>query len=172
MKRELVVAKFQEDTAWTELVDDYKITIYTKGVDLPNIGRESSTYLHHIINNYKNLADITVFCQGDPFTHYKDFINQLQKTTEETSYKGFSDFLATSDGNGCPHHCGLRIAKFEQLMGLQEYPLIFDAGAQFLVRKEKIFKYGLAFWKYLYNLHEEEEQMPWILERYWRHLLD
>lgn len=32
---------------------------------LANVGRESHTYLHHIISNYDKLAGITVFLQGE-----------------------------------------------------------------------------------------------------------
>ena len=31
---------------------------------LPNVGRESHTYLHHIVSNYDSLADWTVFSQA------------------------------------------------------------------------------------------------------------
>jgi len=41
-------------------------------VALPNVGREGHTYLHHIVNNYENLADWTVFSQaGAPSAGYK-----------------------------------------------------------------------------------------------------
>ena len=39
-----------------------------KIIKLPNIGRESHTYLYHIVNNYNQLADRVLFLQGDPFT--------------------------------------------------------------------------------------------------------
>merc|ERR1719248_86361 len=39
---------------------------------LPNVGRESHTYLHHIVDNYENLANWTVFTQaGEPSFGYK-----------------------------------------------------------------------------------------------------
>ena len=33
-------------------------------IQLPNIGRESHTYLHHIVSRYDTLADVTLFLQG------------------------------------------------------------------------------------------------------------
>ncbi|MCT4634826.1 MAG: DUF3431 domain-containing protein [Rickettsiales bacterium] len=79
---EVVVSRYNEDLNWlkTEFPDE-KITIYNKGenniisqpnwniVQLPNIGRESHTYLYHIISNYNNLADRTLFLQGNPYDH-------------------------------------------------------------------------------------------------------
>jgi len=45
--------------------DNYENTSnIIKTVKLPNIGRESHTYLYHIIENYDNLANVTVFLQG------------------------------------------------------------------------------------------------------------
>lgn len=47
---------------------------------LLNVGRESDTYLHHIVSNYENgLADVTIFCQGDPFDHSPNFLDLLSK---------------------------------------------------------------------------------------------
>jgi hypothetical protein len=90
MKTEIVIARYNENLDWLKKIKkskDIKITVYNKGKDdinvpfikLPNIGRESHTYLYHIINNYNNLADQTVFCQGDPIFHSPDFINLINK---------------------------------------------------------------------------------------------
>ena len=76
METQIVIARYNEDISW---LDNYKnVLIYNKGekieskhqiVELPNIGREAHTILHHIVNNYENLADITVFLPGNPFDH-------------------------------------------------------------------------------------------------------
>ncbi|KAK9419937.1 hypothetical protein SUNI508_06943 [Seiridium unicorne] len=72
---EVVVARYNEDLQWLEAVLP-DATVYNKGdkmpsihniariIDLPNIGRESHTYLHHIVSCYDTLADITLFTQG------------------------------------------------------------------------------------------------------------
>jgi len=73
---EIVIARYKADISWSNMYKSIR-TVYDKGWDninitqlhddnvirLPNIGRESHTYLHHIVNNYDNLADITVFTQ-------------------------------------------------------------------------------------------------------------
>lgn len=72
----LVVAKYQEDMAWTRKYSQ-RLVIYNKGsrdtipddllqfvVDLPNVGREAHTFLWHIVHNYDNLDEILVFVQG------------------------------------------------------------------------------------------------------------
>jgi hypothetical protein len=80
---ELVIARFNENLDWISEVDAcWNITVYNKGsnatlpklrpytsVDVPNTpgGRESETFLRHIIKRYDSLADYTVFSQGGPF---------------------------------------------------------------------------------------------------------
>ena len=71
---EIVVAAYGEDINWLNKYS-HLVTIYQKKKDsnntssskvihLPNVGRESHTYLHHIVNEYHNLANLTVFIQG------------------------------------------------------------------------------------------------------------
>jgi hypothetical protein len=77
---QLVIARYNEDLKWIndEPYKKYKNIIYNKSdnsdfstsekttdvVSLPNVGRCDHTYLYHIINNYNNLANITVFLTG------------------------------------------------------------------------------------------------------------
>ena len=86
---ELVVARYNENLDWLKLLPkNVKVTVYNKGNDdidvpfirLPNVGRESGTYLHHIIENYKtsSFSHTTVFCQGDSLFHSPDFIELIK----------------------------------------------------------------------------------------------
>lgn len=83
---EVVVARYNEDLSWIRReFSSEKITVYNKGKDdlslpsnviikkLENIGRESHTYLHHIVENYDKLEGRILFLQGNPFDH-EDFI--------------------------------------------------------------------------------------------------
>lgn len=75
-KLEIVIARYDEDLKWILNNSKYAqhATIYNKGennintlltsIPLQNVGRESHTYLYHIINNWDNLADRTIFFQG------------------------------------------------------------------------------------------------------------
>jgi len=72
---EIVVSRYDEPIGW---LDEYRtvaeLSVYQKGnrsdvagaVPLPNVGRESHTFLHHIVSNYDNLANWTVFTQANP----------------------------------------------------------------------------------------------------------
>ena len=58
----------------------YEITLKNNSIQkhLNNIGREGETYLNHIINNYSNLSEYTIFIQDDTNNHigdYNKFVN-------------------------------------------------------------------------------------------------
>jgi hypothetical protein len=73
MEYQIVVARYNEDISYLSLFANIMI-VYNKGlpdtplnfdtIKLPNIGRESHTYLYHIIQNYDNLSNMTLFIQG------------------------------------------------------------------------------------------------------------
>lgn len=74
---QVVVAAYKEDMNWLkeEPFNGINTICYNKGkndisqcqgsncrtISLPNVGRCDHTYLHHIIENYNNLAPVTVF---------------------------------------------------------------------------------------------------------------
>lgn len=76
---EIVISRFNEDLNWLKdpPFNRHKIICYNKGDNenfykpegmiihkLPNLGRETHTYLYHIMNNYDNLPDTTIFLPG------------------------------------------------------------------------------------------------------------
>ena len=80
---DVVVARYEEDISWVKTIPEHlytRIIVYNKGEEaefdlpksivqtLPNMGRESHTYLHHVIENYDSLADITLFLPGSAWT--------------------------------------------------------------------------------------------------------
>jgi hypothetical protein len=90
----LVVARYQEDLTWLlKLPKNIEIVVYNKGpelvsaklikrinflITLPNRGRESDTYLHHVQHfKHGSPSSWTVFTQGDPFPHSPNFIKLL-----------------------------------------------------------------------------------------------
>ncbi len=84
-----VIARYNEDLNW---LDEYPFNqiqyiVYNKGpnnnfnknnvikvVNLKNIGRCDHTYLYHVVNNYNNLDDITIFLPGSVDMINKKFI--------------------------------------------------------------------------------------------------
>lgn len=80
---QVVVTKYKEDIDWLGDHDNVKIyqkvnylsTIYTlyNVTYLPNYGKDAYSHLYHIVHNYDNLADYTLFTQADPFQHDPHF---------------------------------------------------------------------------------------------------
>jgi len=78
LRTELVLAHYAEDLSWVSRYtgkENIDVTVYSKADDIPevagalvlplaNFGRESHTYLHHIVHNYDCLADWNVFSQA------------------------------------------------------------------------------------------------------------
>lgn len=89
----VVLARYAEPLEWIKLIpEDFEVVIYNKGdriespdvirrastiVDRPNEGRESETYLHHMLTERRDDDDFTVYAQAGPFEHSPDFINLL-----------------------------------------------------------------------------------------------
>jgi len=89
---QIVVARYNENIEWLIPFKDITI-VYNKGnkdlvlnkfdtIHLENIGREGHTYLYHIINNYDNLANKTIFFQGKIDDHkildIEDYFNDME----------------------------------------------------------------------------------------------
>jgi len=89
----IVLARYNESLDWIQQIpDDFDVIIYNKGapiespevirratqiIERPNVGRESETYLHHMMQ-VRDDQDFTVYSQGDPHSHSPDFIALLE----------------------------------------------------------------------------------------------
>ncbi len=76
-KNTIIIARYKEDISYllNDEFKNYHIIIYNKGdeitnqeiinkckiIQLPNVGKCDHTYLHHIIENYENISNVTVF---------------------------------------------------------------------------------------------------------------
>jgi len=83
----IVVSRYNENLEWLKEYpfNLYPVIIYNKGtndnfykpdklikiINIENVGRESHTYLYHIIHNYDNLHDISVFLPGSTNMDYR-----------------------------------------------------------------------------------------------------
>mmetsp|Transcript_15820 Transcript_15820/g.41878 ORF Transcript_15820/g.41878 Transcript_15820/m.41878 type:complete len:336 (-) Transcript_15820:439-1446(-) len=80
LRTRIVLAHYKEDVSWVSQYtgkENIDVIIYSKAAVMPevagalalplsNFGRESHTYLHHIVHHYESLADWTVFSQATP----------------------------------------------------------------------------------------------------------
>lgn len=170
--KQIVVAKYKENIDWTI---NLPCIIYDKSekeeyIKLPNFGREAHTYLHHIIHNYDNLTDTTIFTQGNPFPHCKDFLNKINLPID--GFCQLSDLTAFSYHDGSPDHPGLPLKSFYEKLFCVEAPPIFyfGAGAIFGVAKQNILKNPKSFYEKCLWLMFEHNETAWIFERFWGYI--
>jgi hypothetical protein len=175
---EIVVARYNENIEWTKNYLNY-ITLYNKGDDiidnaipLKNIGREPHTYLHHIINNYDNLANYTIFLQGNPFDHiypHQDQQERLFNLLNDIIFndKQIGDFykilacVITGDYEyirepyhmECPNIVDAYVKVFDRLPAEGE-TYTYASGAQFVVSKKAIHSRPIEFYKNILKIFE------------------
>lgn len=178
MNKKLVVARYNENIDWLNGIE-FDYIVYNKGSDLdmpniklPNIGREAHTYLHHIIHNYAFLDEFTVFCQGDPIYHCKEFVNKVNNYTLSDNVEFLADWIVDETLEGHPWSVGLGV--YETLLKLKLPSNIngyhFAGGAQFIVPKSFILNKSIDWWKFCYEIFISNENSPWIFERLWPYI--
>jgi hypothetical protein len=138
---DLVIARYNEPLEWILLVpQDFRIHIYNKGapidsaavyaratriVDCRNAGRESESYLTHIIEHGPGSGPFTAFCQGDPFEHSPDFLDLLEAAGDWHDIQPLS-WCWKEEANIPPP--ALRSGNVSAPSGLRVRPELFSTG--------------------------------------------
>lgn len=193
MSRELVIAKYKRDVTWADSFNG-PITIYHKdhpytipfdqikidnGIKyLCNIGRESHTYLMHIIANYNSLADTTFFLQDDAPLHRPDIMDVINGINNVDTYipvGGSHPRLVQpyADTRPIKSTCGL--AKVFGIVLEQEYAVV--PHALFGVSKKSIHRYHLATYieilaRFIWEPGQYSEEIGHHLEYFWQKLYE
>jgi hypothetical protein len=192
----LIIARYNEDISWTKNLT-VPFIIYNKGayiknaISLPNKGKESDTYLRHIIDNYDTLEGTLFFIQGNPFDHAEGSIIAFEsggfntsKGTEEdivhffNTYKLQDHFMHLGKIYCCDYmgqpHMSIDIASFINNT-FKTFPqdiqyLFFVQGAQFAVSAKRIKEKSRDFYiDLLVELHKDEIN-PHVMERLWMYI--
>jgi hypothetical protein len=200
--KRLVVAHYNESLDWIHSIS-CPVLIYTRAEVLPmlnlrrgsppvtveqllpNIGRESFVYLHHIVSHYDSLADLTLFTQGAPYDHVHHF-----KEYAERVAPGEVEFLqlATAPiqyakGDGSPH-IEIDLRKYFETHFDCPVPdtFRFIPHAIFAVSRERIHRYPRSFYEQLKSsfIHRMQPDKNWsnacnpqeghCMERLWDYL--
>lgn len=90
---EIVVTRYDEDLRWLDIFAEIPTVVYNRGprdmyllprpranlriIDQENKGREDHVMLRHIVEQYDNLPNISIFLQGWPFVHCPGLINTV-----------------------------------------------------------------------------------------------
>lgn len=199
----VVVSHYKENLDWLKTVNSKYIHLYSKGGQqlhkpykvtyLPNVGRESHTYLRYIIDYYSTLPQIIVFTQGkddhlsskkidegirilrdSPET--KIFGNIAVKSLHELhlsdefrleSYKGVTLIPATMN------FCDWFLKYVDPTFNFNNKLSLFY-GACFTVRKEQVLRRSKSYYEELMQQTEvgDSTEVSHFFERSWYYIFN
>lgn len=151
---EIVISHFDEDLSWLEEFSKHCI-IYRKGEPLPasvsssfhqtfalpNVGRETHTYLTHIVNNYEHLPPLTLFLQGN--------IHDINDGTPAHTDMALSEIISQAstfpDGHTMPIG---QVHSFSDWDGIQYLPGWLERRGKSLKRTKLT---PLQFWRSIFG---------------------
>lgn len=205
MTKHLVVARYLENCDWITNVNADKIFLYEKSdpsintmegisiTPLENFGRESHTYIHHIVEHYNHLPDWLIFCQGNPFDHCPNFIEIASERDSQKMWQENCRIPHDVKPQRSNHHMPLGHFYIGDIKNIDWGPQI-DAvhaiwqtfninievpefhpaawGANFAVAREGLKLRSHRFWKELLDLHRIYYGLPWALESLWSVVFD
>lgn len=182
-----VVAKYLENIEWINTLPSYiKVKIYDKSNgSIPNIGRESETYIRYILEHYDSLSDFTVFLQGNPWDH-------MRGDLKTNFYKLLENPDNIDDNNIIPlenyRHEHIDTQKGKSLEAFRcffidaELPATFEfsSGAQYIVPRSCITHRSRDFYQAIWNkMHSTDISStgsspvdPWTIERLWGYIFN
>lgn len=198
---EIVVAHYNEDIErlkpyaedviiyhkWNETWPRFPIK---KWIKLDNVWREGHTYLHHIIHNYDNLTEYTIFLQWSISDHSDNGIayNTIQEYIDEVKKYEFSTKSLWLMRRQNPQIVWLwkfkdmidtwslqkswySFQEFYKLLFKKKQPYLLPVfyGANFGVSKKKIQQRKKDFFQQIYNImNQSPNPEEWhYLERLW-----
>jgi len=187
-----------------DLFSDSKITIYDKSqayknakwaniIKSKNIGREAETYLNHIILNYDNLSEYTLFMQDDTNNHIpsnSDFIENIHKVMNEkqqfhlfkSTYREGGEVYIRTINDG---YFDMNISHAYDIINSLSSPdaiikvcekfninlpktYITETCAFFILHRDMILKRSKEFYINLRLWSIENEKNYWVLEYIWK----
>ena len=207
---DIVIAKYKEDISWVNDIPNYlnnvqlRKFVYSKNenesnsdyIRLPNFGREAHTYLHHIIKNYDDFAEYTMFSQGDPRIHICNFYAEHPPSPLDWRHylsAAFSfDFFPLGYRRYVDSDCGYPnsyVPHFEHILkrfyvdafGCESPEFfVYVSGAIFVVKRNCIRRRSIQFYENILGLmgkyppYEQDGNIflnyEIIMERMWPHI--
>jgi hypothetical protein len=167
----LVVARWREDITWlADLPPGWLPEVVEKDVDVPNRGREPSSFLGAILQLYPvtEPADTFGFVQGNPFDHCLDLMARLTHPVEWFDPLGTHPYRSDTHGN--PHHPGVPVGECHAkwLGGPMVGEVEFYAGGQFLLSGAALLSRPADWYRAMYDdLISRDDLSPWAAERLW-----
>lgn len=163
----LIIARYNEDVKWADEYEDFFVV--QKGLDLPNVGREPSSYVWYIIKNYDSLEGDYCFLQGNPLEHQpllKKYLEEPFKDFYWIPTEGRTGLVCNNEGH--PHDSGMDIRAFLESIGLNppvNDQYLFNGCALFKVSAERIKSRPKSFYEGVYELLMSNPKNAYVFER-------
>jgi len=189
---EVVVCRFGEDLAWTRnLPRGIRLTVYEKSpqdqtpwpesIPLENHSRDDFAWLHHLVERYDDLAELTVFTQGRPFDHAPDLHRAIRSFVKEEVQPDFAwlGFLwETDDARGRPSFVTwsknperreLNVEGFFQALWREAAPekVRYVCGSQFALSRTAAHRRPRDFYRRARDLSQTFPDAAHAFERTW-----
>jgi len=170
----ILASHYSENLNWLIEQTEYPFVVYTKNPIeaakynlppekmkiLPNKGKESSSYLKYIIDNYHDLPDHIAFCHGHDTAWHQDktLLEALREYNGQEFWSLNNPYFRNILYKGCPenhvwmHICWSWYAIDLPLPEMMEHTM----SAQFVVPKESILRNPLKFYEKCYELLMEQ----------------
>lgn len=183
---ELVVARYNENLDWLSR-QQHPFAVYNKGEpldiaceNLKNIGREAQTYLRHIIKRFENLAEYTVFLQGNPYRHSRNLDEALSLLPSsldslQALSRGcwsLSDMVLVEEQEKLEHYKIYPKDFHDAFFSVTKRRFRHAYGAQYIVHKSAINNKPVEFYKHIHDSCSWERHEPWSIERVWPSIFD
>lgn len=194
---EIVIARHNEDISWSDPYRDIR-TIYNKGDDdihcesihLDNVGRESHTYIAHIVMNYDKLAKRTLFTQCIEFSN-----KMLKRSCEAILPISYYFYFGATENGFVNYMCDkynadtnilnndwkrknikrcLTLEEFCLVADIDHKPIYFSHGGIFSVSSELIRKRSKEYYDDLLNIinYTNNPLEGHYFERYWEYIFN
>lgn len=178
VRKTLIVARHEEPQEWLDtLPEGWELLLIQKGDQLPNEGREASSFLHGIWLLYPDLCpqDLVACVQGNPFPHCQNLLEMLAEV-DGLPVTPLGTVLY-SDHHGGPHHPGLLIGDcYREWVGREPPGEVgFVMGAQFVTTGRQILRRPRVWYERMVTVvceTEEDRKSPWVMERLWLALFE
>jgi len=205
MNKSIIISRFDENINWVNKHKNFKILIYNKGtklsskvsaqiINLENVGRESQTWLYHIVNNYENLDEYNIFLQGRiddlgcmAFQNPNSYLDEIDKYGFIASRYGILTPFHWKNNVGIENNekykrCWNRGEISRSKIGFRNFAKILfpeipyfvmtSYGGCFAIKKELIKRYDLNFYINLLNILSKHKNPieGHYMERLWCYL--
>jgi hypothetical protein len=104
----IVCAKYKKNVDFLKDID-ISYSVMEKGIDVPNVANEASSYLFYIIENYDNLPENIIFIhdENESWHHDGKITDNIYKWIDEYEKKGktyyeFNNMIINKNGENMP----------------------------------------------------------------------